>query len=80
MMEEMRCPRCGIRRVGNLGNWGRFCFNCRMPLPPKSAEPHNLADPQPQLREPYVFEGGALERLKWYRAALRAGFYADWPD
>jgi hypothetical protein len=78
-IDHIQCPRCGIERIGNFGKWGRFCFNCRLHLA------GNETGPPPARLAPvtdlaYQFSDAELARLVRYRAAIRAGFYTDWPD
>jgi hypothetical protein len=72
MISHVRCPRCGIDRTADLGTWGRFCFNCRLPI-------HRAPTAQPEATETYAFKPQELVRLERYRAAIRQGFYTDWP-
>ena len=79
-VQEQRCPRCGIKRTAWLGEWGSFCFNCRLRWGDRSevARPPalpSMAAPQP----PPWFGPAEVVRLAVYRAAVRAGFYTDWP-
>jgi hypothetical protein len=77
MIVEKRCPRCGIRRTRWLGNWGWFCYNCRV---------HWHADAEQASTRPlpeapaYHFRQVDLVRLQHYRAAIRWGLFTDWPD
>jgi hypothetical protein len=74
-IQEQRCPRCGIKRTVWLGEWGSFCFNCRL----RSGDRHEVARPAaPPPPSPCLSPAG-LARLATYRAAVRAGFYSDWP-
>jgi hypothetical protein len=79
-VQEKHCPRCGIKRTVWLGEWGSFCFNCRL----RWGRGSGIA-PQPAPTatvSPQRFEGllpAELARLATYRAAVRAGFYTDWP-
>jgi hypothetical protein len=57
------CPRCANRRTVLIGTRTAFCFNCRSQLGPFVPE--------------YPFTARELVRLRWYRAAVRAGFYTD---
>jgi hypothetical protein len=80
MIEQVRCPRCGIRRVGNFGSWGRYCFNCRLHLPARNAQPPTAHAREPRVEVNYLFEPAEVARLEHHRAAVLAGFYTDWPD
>ena len=77
---EFRCPRCAIRRTARLGEWGRFCFNCRLrwhgEVAPADAAlaPHTV----PFAATRYPFGPHELRRLEWYRAAIQNGLYGDW--
>jgi hypothetical protein len=78
IVQETRCPRCAIRRTVRLGTWGLFCFNCRMRIEPEcpAAPPRRLGC----LWVPdYPFSPAELLRLEYFRAAVQAGFYSDWP-
>jgi hypothetical protein len=79
LIQERACPRCGIRRTARLayGTSGTsFCFNCRLQWPTREAPvSHPVGTPSPQ----HVLGPDALARLAVYRAAVRAGFYSDWP-
>jgi hypothetical protein len=68
MIEESRCPRCGIRRRARFVPWGRYCYNCRLTLPLTA----------PPAAHVYLFTEAERLRLEWYRAAIRAGLYSDW--
>ena len=76
IIQQARCPRCAIRRTVRLGAWGAFCFNCRLQWPTREAPvSHPVGTPRPQ----HGLGPDAVARLAVYRAAVRAGFYSDWP-
>jgi hypothetical protein len=68
VIQERSCPRCAIRRTVRLGRGLALCFNCRY---------HWDAHPLPPAEQ---FDAAARARLVSYRAAVRAGFYTDWPS
>jgi hypothetical protein len=78
-IQEQACPRCAIRRTARLayGTYGTsFCFNCRLRWPTQAPPvPYTVGAPSPRQ----VLAPGELARLVAYRAAVRAGFYSDWP-
>jgi hypothetical protein len=80
VVQERSCPRCAIRRTVRLADGSSFCFNCRHQWPTQQvAGDHTgrgLAAPSPPP-EPFGLTERA--RLAIYRAAVRAGFYSDWP-
>jgi hypothetical protein len=77
MIEETRCPRCGIRRLGKFPPWGKYCFNCRLRLTDaRTGLPPNTAA---AVEPAYPFTQAERLRLERYRAAIRAGLYSDWP-
>jgi hypothetical protein len=76
LIQERACPRCTIRRTARLAYGTFFCFNCRLQWPTRAAPaPPPVGTPSPQ----HVLGPDALARLAMYRAAVRAGFYSDWP-
>jgi hypothetical protein len=80
LIQELSCPRCTIRRTMGLANGNSFCFNCRFQWPTQPVAGDHaaramIAPPQPS--EPFGVAEQA--RLAIYRAAVRAGFYSDWP-
>jgi hypothetical protein len=65
IIQERACPRCANRRTVRVGSLARlFCFNCR----------HAWAAAD-SIQFP--FTPAELQRLKAYRAAVRAGFFTD---
>jgi hypothetical protein len=60
-----------IRRTVQYGQWGSICFNCRLRW--RGDVPVQLVVVAP------AFGAAELRRLEIYRAAVRAGFYTDWP-
>ena len=72
-IQELRCPRCGIRRTVRLGTWGSVCLNCRRPLRALASVDYEVP---PMGR---VFTASELARLESYRDAILAGLYSDWP-
>src|SRR5262249_23840383 len=77
MIQETRCPRCGIRRIGNLAAWGRFWINVRLQV--SGNQRFNAADAVRPAEPAYPFQPAELVRLGRYRDAIRAGLYTDWP-
>jgi hypothetical protein len=78
MVEEQRCPRCGIKRTVQLSTWGRFCFNCRTRFGLSVAEwPQRLVRTE---KPEYGFSPDELLRLEHYRAAIAAAFFTEWPE
>jgi hypothetical protein len=79
VIQDRACPRCAIRRRVRLGDGAIFCFNCRLEAPAHAGgddrASRGLAWPIPEPLEP-----AELSRLTMYRAAVRAGFYSDWPS
>ena len=63
LIQNVPCPRCAIRRTVRLREGRSFCFNCRFQWHPAA----------------YQFAPADRARLEVYRAAVRAGFYSDWP-
>jgi hypothetical protein len=78
IIEEQYCPRCSILRTVRLSaERDCFCLHCgfRWPAAPAPAEhPEQLLE----LRLVEQFTPQEQERLRTYRAAVRAGFYRDW--
>jgi hypothetical protein len=80
LIQEQTCPRCAIRRTVRLAAGGCFCFNCRLQWSTRQ-----IAGAQPVARtttpmlaaRPLTVAERA--RMAIYRAAVRAGFYSDWP-
>jgi hypothetical protein len=70
------CPRCGILRTGHrIYSTLSFCFNCQLLWEPSE-------EPGPRIAEQiasYAFCAEELVRLQAYRAAVRMGFFTDWP-
>jgi hypothetical protein len=75
-IESVRCPRCRIARTVHFGTWGRFCFNCRTTFEDAGVKPQRTPGPEVELG----FTADELERLRRYRAAIRAAVYSDWPE
>ena len=76
LIQERACPRCAIRRTARLAYGTSFCFHCRLQWPTQAAAVlHGVGAPSPCQ----VLAPGELARLAAYRAAVRAGFYSDWP-
>jgi hypothetical protein len=74
IIQEARCPRCGIRRTARLARSSRaLCFNCRLIWGPGRAPvlPPGVA---------YPFTAAELARLRAYRGAIRAGLYHEGGD
>jgi len=82
---EHRCPQCAIKRTVRLGEWGAFCFNCRLQWgggsPALVSEP-NTSVPTGNFdhNSVYSFEPAELLRLDAYREAILKGLYTDWPN
>jgi len=79
VIQDRTCPRCAIRRRVRLGDGAIFCFNCGLQAPAHCGGDghagHGLAWPVSEPLEPAV-----QAKLTIYRAAVRAGFYSDWPS
>jgi len=66
IVQTTSCLRCGQRRVARLNARAVLCFHCRLV--------------QPALNGlEYPFTSRELQRLAVYRAAVKAGFYSDYP-
>jgi hypothetical protein len=76
LIREQACPRCAIRRTVHFATGTSFCFNCRLQWPAPAVL--RKSDPLP-LPVPQPFGLAEQARLAHYRAAVRAGFYTDWP-
>jgi hypothetical protein len=79
-IQELACPRCAIRRTVHLMDGSSFCFNCRVqwsaqPTADARAVRGTIAPPA----LPVLFGPADQARLAIYRAAVRGGFYTDWP-
>jgi hypothetical protein len=73
IIQQARCPRCGIHRTARLTRSSRsLCFNCRLTWS-AGAEPV----PMPRPRVAHPFTAAELDRLTAYRNAIRAGLYHD---
>ena len=66
-IQSTPCLRCGQRPVAQVTSTELLCFNCR------------FVQPAPDALE-YPFTKRELQRLAIYRAAMRAGFYSDYPN
>jgi hypothetical protein len=80
LIQERPCPRCAIRRTVRLAAGGSFCFNCRLQW---STRQIARAQPAPRMTV-LTLTSQSLTVAEWarlviYRAAVRAGFYSDWP-
>src|SRR5918911_431890 len=76
LIQERVCPRCAIHRTVRLGHGTSFCFNCRLQWATREAPaPQSIGTPSSQ----HALGPAELARLAVYRAAVRAGFYTDWP-
>jgi hypothetical protein len=76
MIQLRSCPWCGILRTGRqMYSATSFCFNCRLLWEPP-AEARQCAAVQVAAN---TFCREELARLQVYRAAVRIGFYTDWP-
>ena len=76
MIQLRSCPRCGILRTARqMYSATSFCFNCRFLWEPP-AEAGQRAAVQVRANS---FCREELARMQVYRAAVRIGFYTDWP-
>jgi len=76
---ERPCPRCAIRRSVRFGQLGSYCFNCSFRWNVlASATP--IALPVHVDVAEFAFRPAELGRLEVYRAAVRVGFYNEWPS
>ena len=67
LLQTTSCLRCGQRPVAQVTATQLLCFHCR------------FVQPAPAALE-YPFTTRELQRLAVYRAAVKAGFYSDYPD
>jgi hypothetical protein len=80
VIEEQSCPRCANRRTVRVADGSSFCFNCRLQWSVQDAAGGPAArGAAASGRQPEPFGLAEQARLTIYRAAVRAGFYSDWP-
>jgi hypothetical protein len=65
-VQPTSCLRCGQRPVARLNARELLCFHCRLVQPALNG-----------LEYPFTLY--ELTRLAVYRAAVKAGFYSDYP-
>jgi hypothetical protein len=75
---EQRCPRCAIQHTVRFGHLGSYCFNCRFRWHASGCTTRVQSPMHFHVME-YPFGPAELTRLENYRAAVKAGFYNDWP-
>jgi hypothetical protein len=72
--QEQPCPRCANRRTVRAAEHGSFCFNCGLQWSAFTLS----STPHPRYATA-TFTPLQLARFGVYRAAVKAGFYTDWP-
>jgi hypothetical protein len=80
LIQERACPRCAIRWTVRLTAGNSFCFNCRLQWSTQQVargQPVRWMTALPLTSHP--FTPAEQARMAIYRAAVRAGFYSDWP-
>jgi hypothetical protein len=81
MMQSRPCPSCRFPTTARMADGVAVCFNCRATWDPNDPEGSLKAPGAPAAAAPepppYVFTPAQLERLRVYRAAVRAGFYNE---
>ena len=75
---EQPCPRCAIRRSVSFGRLGSYCYNCKFRWNGFGSATPITRPVQVHVAE-YPFGVAELARLEIFRAAVRAGFYNEWP-
>lgn len=75
--EPIACVLCTFPRTARVGD-RRVCFQCRFSWYTTNAAAHRVRQaPIETEATRYAFTPSALDRLRRYRAAVRAGFYTD---
>ena len=76
--EPIACLRCGFPRTVRFRD-AHVCFQCRFswPLDQHTARPQPPGAVSAEPVPAYAFTPPELQRLRAYRAAVHAGFYAD---
>ena len=80
VIQERSCPRCAIRRTVRLTPGSSFCFNCRLQWSTQQVapgQPVRWMTALPLTSQTFTLAEQA--RMAIYQAAVRAGFYSDWP-
>jgi hypothetical protein len=80
LIQERSCPRCAIRRTVRLTPGSSFCFNCRLQWSTQQVapgQPVRWMTALPLTSQTFTLAEQA--RMAIYQAAVRAGFYSDWP-
>jgi ribosomal protein L37AE/L43A len=76
--QQSTCPNCGIERTVRVGASGiSICMNCRARWRSAAASITPTTDAVDESEPAYGFTQAEMERLKIYRRAVAAGFYAD---